>query len=326
MNGSAANELTELCDRLEEIIRQSVDPLSEDELQMGRCVLLSISNRIAESVGARRPEAASPVNDVIESHVKPLLSQSAFARHIMEKPFGYAGDFKLIQRIYDNAPSGSSPFERRMDECCLGVAAANAVRNRRPLVVQRIQSAITDAPEAQVHILSLACGPAAEVFDALKLKDVRERAHFHLVDIDARALEFVRERAEQSGLSDCLTLYRQDINRLIVRGPRVSGIPRIDLAYSVGLIDYFETRHVLKLMDFAESMLKPRGQLLLGNFHPRNSCRDWMDHVVDWKLIHRDEAQMNTICKNSAFNRDFDSIEFEAENINLFATVNRHGA
>ena len=44
-----------------------------------------------------------------------------------------------------------------------------------------------------------------------------------------------------------------------------------------------------------------------------------MDHILQWKLIHRDEEQITDLFKKSAFNRAPTKIYFEDEGINLFA-------
>ena len=44
-----------------------------------------------------------------------------------------------------------------------------------------------------------------------------------------------------------------------------------------------------------------------------------MDHVLDWKLVHRDEGDMDTLFNASAFGRGCSRIRFEEEGVNLFA-------
>jgi extracellular factor (EF) 3-hydroxypalmitic acid methyl ester biosynthesis protein len=61
------------------------------------------------------------------------------------------------------------------------------------------------------------------------------------------------------------------------------------------------------------------GQVILGNFHPRNSSRALMDHVLNWRLIYRDEDKMNALFASSKFGRACTAIMFEDQNINLFA-------
>jgi extracellular factor (EF) 3-hydroxypalmitic acid methyl ester biosynthesis protein len=65
--------------------------------------------------------------------------------------------------------------------------------------------------------------------------------------------------------------------------------------------------------------LAPGGKVVLGNFHPRNPDRAFMDYVLDWRLIHRDEQDMNRMFQASKFKAPCSDIKFEGEGINLFA-------
>ncbi|MAF06484.1 MAG: hypothetical protein CL389_01350 [Acidiferrobacteraceae bacterium] len=61
-------------------------------------------------------------------------------------------------------------------------------------------------------------------------------------------------------------------------------------------------------------------KVILGNFHPRNTSRALMEYILDWKLIHRDEDDMNRLMKASKFGRPFTEIVFEEAGVNMFAS------
>ena len=44
-----------------------------------------------------------------------------------------------------------------------------------------------------------------------------------------------------------------------------------------------------------------------------------MDHVLEWKLVHRDEDDMNALFRASAFGTRCTRIQYEPLGINLFA-------
>jgi len=44
-----------------------------------------------------------------------------------------------------------------------------------------------------------------------------------------------------------------------------------------------------------------------------------MDEVLEWRLIHRDEAKMHELVTTSKFQKACSGILFENERINLFA-------
>lgn len=65
------------------------------------------------------------------------------------------------------------------------------------------------------------------------------------------------------------------------------------------------------------------GSVKLGNFHPRNRAKEFMDYVLEWNLIHRTEADMNRLFERSMFGKPCSKIQFEALGINLFAECSR---
>ena len=89
--------------------------------------------------------------------------------------------------------------------------------------------------------------------------------------------------------------------------------------HSIGLIDYFNDKFVVNLMNYGHRLLKPGGRMILGNFHPDNSSKALMDHVLDWRRIHRTEDDMDRLYAQSPFGRPTTRILFEVQRINLFA-------
>jgi extracellular factor (EF) 3-hydroxypalmitic acid methyl ester biosynthesis protein len=72
-------------------------------------------------------------------------------------------------------------------------------------------------------------------------------------------------------------------------------------------------------LNWIHGRLRPGGTVILGNFHPNNYCKEMMDYVLEWRLIHRSEEDMNRLFTGSAFGRSCTRIQFENEGINLFA-------
>ena len=97
------------------------------------------------------------------------------------------------------------------------------------------------------------------------------------------------------------------------------------LALDDVLIDYFEDRLVIKLLDSIHAMLAPGGTVILGNFHPQNPDRGIMECFLEWNLIHRSEEDMERLFAASAFGAGSVEIVFEEEGVNLFAIARKEG-
>jgi SAM-dependent methyltransferase len=160
------------------------------------------------------------------------------------------------------------------------------------------------------------------VFDAFDALDAPSVLHATLVDLDPEALAFVAERRDQRRLSGQMSLVQQNLIPL-VSGRSTFQMPQQDLIYSIGLIDYLRDALVVRLLNFAHAHLAPGGRVIVGNFHPRNPSKAFMDHVLDWKLIHRTENEMNALFSASSFGRPCTRIQFEDQGVNLFAECRR---
>lgn len=258
----------------------------------------------------------------VEMHPYILLTQSA--ERFFSKPRGYAGDFATIDMIYENTPTGAQRLGPLLDYCFLESASAYAVRNRRGLLATAVSEACEARAGQDVNITTLACGPAAEIFDVLtgatgNAKIDPKRVHATLIDIDTEALAFVSKKADALGLTDRLRLVEGNLVYLATGRHKLADVAPQDLVYSIGLIDYFNDKWVVKLIDYVHSLLRPGGKMILGNFHTANVDKAFMDYVLNWRLIHRSEEDMNRLYAASKFGRGCTRIRFEKEGVNMFA-------
>lgn len=286
------------------------------EQQFDRFAVL-MNDRLGEPSGLDE-HVREELGGRIRQRLLPYLLLTSCAERMYVKPRGYAGDFMCIEEIYQNRGQGKGRLGPVIDRCFLNLPGAKAVRNRRELLAGEIRSTCDAAGGAAVRFTSLACGPAEEVFDILAQPGLASRLQATLIDIDEEALAFVRERARQCGVLDRLRLEQANLIYLAVGRHRLE-LPSQDLIYSVGLIDYFNDKFVLKLIDYGHSLLRPGGRLILGNFHPVNASRAMMEHVLEWKLNHRSEDDMHRLFAASKFRRPCTKVRFEAEGVNLFA-------
>jgi extracellular factor (EF) 3-hydroxypalmitic acid methyl ester biosynthesis protein len=270
--------------------------------------------------------ANSPAGDLhkqrlgvrLQHEMLPYLLTTEVAERFYSKPRGYAGDYLAIHGIYRNIPGGTGRLGPLVDRMFLETPPSIAVRNRRILLANEIIRTVRDKPAGPVHVLCLASGPATEVFDAYASLEDRSRLRVTLMDIDLQALAFVDEVRVKQKLTSQINLVNENLIALFL-GRGKTRIEPMDMIYSIGLIDYLSDKLVNKVLHFAHANLAPGGRVILGNFHPRNPAKEFMDHVLEWNLIHRTEEDMNRLFKDSPFARACTNIQFEPLGINLFA-------
>jgi extracellular factor (EF) 3-hydroxypalmitic acid methyl ester biosynthesis protein len=277
--------------------------------------------------------SASPLNDIVKQQIGtrlqnemlPYLLTTETAERFYSKPRGYAGDYLSIHNIYTNKASGSGRLGPVVDRMFLDTPPSRAVRNRRQLLAGEIVKSVESRPEGNVHVMCMASGPATEVFDAFALLPDKSRLKVTLLDIDLQALAFVDEVRTRQKLTSQITLVNENLIALYLGRGKTKVEPQ-HLIYSIGLIDYLNDKLVNKLLQYAFENLAPGGRVILGNFHPRNPAKEFMDYVLEWNLIHRTEEDMNRLFMNSPFKRQCSRIQFEEEGVNLFAECEKEGA
>ena len=260
----------------------------------------------------------------VQREVLPYIMMSSTSERMYSKPRGYAGDFYTIELVYREEAGGLGRIGPLLDRCVFGIPAAVAVRNRRPLMAREIEKTIAQAEKKPAHVMSMACGPAREIFDVFESLESPNALKCTLVDMDLQALSFVANLADEKGLRRRMDLTPENLIYLAL-GRKKLDLPPQDLVYSIGLIDYFSDNLVLRLINYVHSILKEGGRVILGNFHPDNSTKAFMDWVLDWKLVHRTEADMDRLFEQSNFGRPSSNIYYEPQKINLFAECVKEG-
>jgi extracellular factor (EF) 3-hydroxypalmitic acid methyl ester biosynthesis protein len=258
----------------------------------------------------------------LQEELLPYVLATETADRFYSKPRGYAGDYLAIEGLYRNQPGGKGRLGPMVDRMFLETPPAIAVRNRRKLIADEILRAVGEAGTGTVNVLCLASGPASEIFDAFSSIPDKHRLHVTLLDIDIQALAHVDALRAKQRLTAQITLRNENLIALILGRAKVA-LPLQHLVYSIGLIDYLNDRLVEKTLNYAHSVLAPGGRVIVGNFHPQNPAKEFMDYVLDWKLIHRSEEEMNRLFVNSAFRKPCTRILFEEGGINLFAECTR---
>ena len=274
-----------------------------------------------ERAGARCSlghECVARINRRVAEGLLPHVASSAFAERMLSKPLGYAGDYLTIEQIYSNQPTGRGLLGALMDRCFLESPAACAVRNRRPLLAGESVAAARACSTRPARVTSMGSGPAREVSDAFSLLSDPAGLEVTLLDIDPAALRFVHDRSSREGWRPHARLRCENLVRVATGRTSLDLRPQ-DLIYSVGLIDYLPDGLVVRLLDRIAGLLGPGGRVVLGNFHPRNPTRAMMDHLLDWRLIHRTEEEMAALFQASRFGRAPTRVFYEPQGINLFA-------
>lgn len=260
----------------------------------------------------------------VQRELLPYLLLSENARRWYEKPRGFSGDYLTMRNLYNHNTGGTGAVGLAIDEALLNLPPVKSVRNRRNFLRDELLKTIDESQSPPPHcpITSLACGAALEVFDVFETLESDPPVQFALLDMDREAIDHVENSIDELGVQTRAQTFQKNLI-FLVKGRHELDIGPQELIYSAGLIDYFDDEFVGELLDWIYDKLATGGRLILGNFHPRNPTRAFMDHILDWKLVYRTMDDMHRLSKDSKFNKTCSKTWFEENEINLFAELTK---
>ena len=227
-----------------------------------------------------------------------VITASAFLKHSNMRPRGFAGDSKLMSMIYRNEYEGATVFQKMLHKHAVDSAAARAVRNQKKLVADLVFQTEKNLKLSRknVKILSVGCGPAAELENILLTPDICERFHFTLLDQDIQALEEasvnIKNISLRKGVEPNHRFVSESVRTMTGISDLASEWGTFHFIYALGLLDYLNDCVAAVLIEKLYQLLEPGGMLLAGNFHGQNPDRTYMDYWMDWPLVYRNEKKM----------------------------------
>lgn len=240
----------------------------------------------------------------------------------LKKPFGYAGDFKIIDDVYRNSPQ-THGFDRLFDNYVQVSSIAIAIRNRKEDIKRKIMEMINSRGGEKIKILNLASGPCREWKELLSADlhqskqisvdcfDQDENANHYAKDLLGEGANFIQFRKENA----LWMALKKDI--------RNNFVERYDLIYSLGLFDYLDHRIAARLSHNMGLLLKPNGNLIVANVREKyqNPSVHFLEWVGDWNLIYRSEEEYRQIFLDAGYSADQIKIESEQQGIIQYAVV-----
>lgn len=259
-----------------------------------------------------------------------FIMSCPFTSRATLKPRGYAGDSELMRMIYLNDYQGDSTFSKIAHKHAVEHTAAESVRYRIHLITHMLKKRgdFSARPSLQkIKILSVGCGPAFELKQILMSPQDCERYQFTLFDQDASALseatEVTSEIKKDLGLSPEIDYVQGSVRLMLFSRQLKRKWGQFEFIYSMGLFDYLNTRVASAVLDRLYRLLKPGGDLVVGNFHIDNPSKYYMQYWGDWYLLHRTEAELRNLFRNDSNAKV--SILYDETKSQMFLHINKTG-
>ncbi len=256
------------------------------------------------------------------------LILSPIFRRTNLKPRGYSGDSEMMRMIYLKEDLGHSTFSKLLHKHPIECPAAQAVRNRRTYIAKTVSEKLhrSDLPtRVRFRVLSVACGPAFELQDLFTGSKECHACHFTLLDQDEAALEeaalLVGQLEQKLGARIEVDYFQESVRTMLTTRDLVSKLGQFHLVYSMGLFDYLTPPVAKAVLGNLFQLLKPEGEMIIGNFHISNPSRIYMEYWADWVLYYRTEEDLRSLLKKSA--KAESTVVFDDTGIQMFLQLRK---
>jgi extracellular factor (EF) 3-hydroxypalmitic acid methyl ester biosynthesis protein len=258
-----------------------------------------------------------------------------FSYRVFHKPLGYAGDYEMVNMILRHQPQGGSLFAKIINYTFLESGPVVAHRNRITYLTAMLhkESGRIAAEGRRCRVLNLGCGPAVEVQNFLREDDVADLCDFTLLDFNEETLEYARSQLEEvrtrSGRTTAMRFIQRSVNQLLKQaatGDVDMEWESFDVVYCAGLFDYLSQRVCTRLVEIFYKLIKPGGLLVVTNVSPMNPIRGWMEYILEWNLIYRDDKEMFDLVPTKAITKPEAVLERDVTGVNLFLEIRKPNA
>jgi SAM-dependent methyltransferase len=249
------------------------------------------------------------IRAVLDRHGEPFTERT-LQGYALRKPRGYAGDFRIIDMIYQRRVSPDEHLAR-WDEYFQAQHAPNAVRNRKSYF-HRVLDGHNHGP---FRVLKLGIGPGRGMYEWLS-RNPAARIDLECVDVDKESV--ASAAALNAEFRDRITFHTANVFRFVPAASR-----RYDLIWAAGLFDYFDDRAFARIARRFFDFVRPGGEFVIGNFSTDNPTRPYMEVFGDWYLRHRTPADLLRLATEIAGEDVTARVDQEDTAVNLFLHITR---
>ncbi len=255
------------------------------------------------------------------------LRAGSLQLHAREKPLGYPGDHRLLDRICRHDLQGEG-IGLAFDTFFQNQSAPRAVRNRGQETATTIRRILGERPHQLVRLTSVGSGPAWDIrwgLEGLTAAD-RQRVVVTLVDLDPRAGDFCQSQLGHLVPAPHLQWERANLKRLPRLQPLLGRLAGSDLLFCAGFFDYLIAEEATRMLQALWTCVAPRGELLVFNFSTHNPSRAYMEWIGNWYLQYRTAQQMSDLAAAAHLCDGLAEVGSEQEGVNLFLRICRHAS
>lgn len=257
---------------------------------------------------------------LLKNHISQIQYEfgDAFSCETMQglayqKPHGYAGDYEIIDRIYQNYTS-IQPHLTKWDIYWQKLAPSDAVRNRVKYFSLLLNNHLNNKlSNKNLNVLNLASGPGRDLLYFLE-KHPYANVYIDCIEQDPNAIKHASELCKD---------HLRKLNFIQKNVVRFRTEEKYDLIWSAGLFDYFDDKFFVHMLKKLKNMVTSEGEIVIGNFSTANPIQPLME-IIEWHLHHRTPRKLKELAAIAGFDTKKVMVRKESSGVNLFLHLNHN--
>jgi hypothetical protein len=265
------------------------------------------SHEIDTALRGTDPAEGVALREYSRRQIDHFVMQAPWMHRARFKPFGYPGDYEVMNFFYEKDFEGPTLFARAVGHAFIQTPVALAVCYRKNLMKRQLRACLERraSPSRPLRFLSIASGPARELQELLaEIDELPVPLEIVLFEQDKGALAHAYKRLRP--LMDGrfpgrvrIVFLNESIKRLLRDKRLFEEFEGFDVVYSCGLFDYLQETTAVRLARNLYGAAAPGGHVYIGNMVDHQE-RWYMAHHLAWELLYRTREDLAEIGRRAA--------------------------
>jgi extracellular factor (EF) 3-hydroxypalmitic acid methyl ester biosynthesis protein len=204
-------------------------------------------------------------------------------------------------------------------------------------VLRRETSRVAEFADRPCRVLSLGCGAARETQHFVRHDALSEQASFLLLDFNPDTVKHAQSQIDAAmaagGREVSVEVREYSVQQMLASGTRLVTQPKMlrsgllqrghyDVIYCAGLFDYLSDRICKRLLEIFWHLAAPGAVIVASNFAPSNPIKGFMDYVLDWRLLYREEPRVRSLAVDDELGAETQTI-VSPDGVEIFLTMRK---
>lgn len=239
------------------------------------------------------------MKEVFRTQVGNIINKSFLMSRGYNKPYGYPGDYKLIEMFYENIAL-SKGIGYCGDTYILQDSYVEAVRIRKNMMKKTLEQFIKKSDSNSLNIMNIGCGSCKELRELLAeyTIDSNKEVIFTLLDREEKALEFAKQsliKYQNNGKIQFNFIKENVVNIYKKHEIYSKLLNKQDLIYCIGLADYIPDIIFGEMLKFSLKSLSRKGILTVAHKNIKVHKSIASDWFCNWYFYPRSKEDVEKI-------------------------------